>query len=88
MIAKAELVEVTDFVKANGLSEQVLGELRKKYHDRHFTWCTEDDINAGKPVFECESFHLYLVNSADHCSVLTNDMESASGYVFAELIDD
>ena len=88
MIAQAELNAVAEYVTEHGLSEAVVAALREKFTDRHFTWCTEDDINTGSPVLEKDTFAIYLVNSHDHCSVLTNDMESASGYVLAEIIED
>ena len=88
MIEKAELQEVADYVTQHGLSESVISDLRSKYAGRHFTWCMEDDIHSGKPVLETNAFALYLVNSKDHCSVLTNDRENASGYVLAEIVED
>lgn len=87
MIAEQELFQVADYVTKNGLSEAVVSELKKQYPGKHFTWCMEDDIHAGKPVYESDSFAIYVVNSQDHCSVLTNDLESASGFVLAEIID-
>lgn len=88
MIAQDELNEVADYVSSHGLSEDVFSELRNKYKGKHFTWCIEDDIHSGNPVLTRDNFSIYLVNSKDHCSVLTNDMESASGYVLAEIIAD
>ncbi|ACR12987.1 DUF6129 family protein [Teredinibacter turnerae] len=88
MIAEQELFDVAEFVKTNGLSEAVIAELRTKFPGKHFTWCMEDDIHSGKPVYEGEGFDIYVVNSMDHCSVLTNDLESASGFVLAELIEE
>ncbi|TVZ38789.1 hypothetical protein P886_3171 [Alteromonadaceae bacterium 2753L.S.0a.02] len=86
MIAEQELSQVADYVKENGLSEAVISALREKFPGKHFTWCMEDDIPAGTPVHEEEAFAIYVVNSKDHCSVLTNDLENASGFVLAEII--
>ncbi len=88
MIASEQLNQVAEFVDKNGLSEQTLTQLRNQYSGHHFTWCMEDDIHSGKPILERDAYAIYLVNSQDHCSVLTNDLDSASGYVFAEFIDD
>ncbi|MFD1692587.1 hypothetical protein ACFSHR_16845 [Azotobacter chroococcum] len=49
----------------------------------------DDDIVVNaKPVAERPGFNVYLVNSSDHCSVLSNDLGSASGIVLAEIIED
>jgi len=88
MIDQNELEQIVNQVKQQGLSDQLISSLRDQYSDRHFTYCTEDDINTGKPIVEEEGFAVYLVNSQDHCSVLTNDLEKASGYVLVELIDE
>lgn len=85
MIADQEIQAVADFVSANGLSEAIISQLREQYPGKHFTWCMEDDINVGKPVVERETFAMYLVDSREHCSKLTNDGDIASGFVLAEI---
>ncbi|SMF28232.1 hypothetical protein SAMN02745866_01802 [Alteromonadaceae bacterium Bs31] len=88
MIAQEELEQVASHVTTHGLSEQVITELKSKFPGKHFTWCMEDDIHTGKPVYQAEAFSIYVVNSKEHCSVLTNDLDSASGYVLAETVVD
>lgn len=78
---------MADYVAVNGVSQEVINELRAKYEGRYFTYCIEDDINSGSPVVEREQFAIYLVNSQDHCSVLTNNCSSASGYAIAEFVE-
>jgi len=87
MIPSEELSEVVSYIEENGVEEETIANLRKRFSDRHFTLCTEDDISVGKPVVASRLFEVYLVNSADHCSKLTNDPDIASGYVIAELLD-
>lgn len=88
MIAAEDLTKVAEYVDQAGVSEQTISDLRNQYSEHHFTWCMEDDIHAGKPVLERDSYAIYLVCSKEHCSVLTNDFENASGFVIAELIED
>ncbi len=88
MIASTELDAVVALIEQKGLSEMLLGELRDQFPGKHFTYCMEDDINAGKPVVERENFAIYLVDSRDHCSCLTTDLDTASGMVLAEIITD
>ena len=88
MIAQQEIENVAAYVNEHGLSEHVIQQLRNSYPGKHFTWCMEDDINVGKPVHEEKLFAIYLVDSRDHCSKLTNDGDCASGFVLAEYYQD
>lgn len=88
MIEQQELDEVVTFVNANGLSEAVVSQMREKFPERHFTYCMDDDINVGRPVVEQPGYCIYLVDSREHCSKLTNDLDIASGFVLAEVIED
>ena len=87
MISQSDVDAVISLVEAKGLSESLLSELRNQY-DYHFTYCMEDDMDASTPAIEREAFNVYFVNSSEHCSKLTLDPESASGFVLAEVIDD
>ncbi len=88
MIAQAELNQVANMAEKRGLSEQLIADLKTGFPEKHFTLCTEDEIYTGKPVYDSEKFAIYLVCSTGHCSVLTNDLEKASGFVLAEYIED
>ncbi len=87
MIAEHEIASITALVEQNGLSEATIGLLRQQFPGKHFTYCFDDDTGAAKPVVERPHFNLYLINSSDHCSVLTNDAGAASGVVLAEILD-
>ncbi len=88
MINEADIERVIDIVESSGLSEQLIGSLRVEFADYHFTYCMDDDMDAYQPAVERPGFNIYFVNSSDHCSALTRDLESASGFVLAEVIDD
>ncbi|MFK4752966.1 MULTISPECIES: hypothetical protein [Oceanospirillaceae] len=88
MSNRHQLQVIFDYVEQQGLSEQTLLELREQYKGMHFTWCFDDDINFPYPYLERPGFNVFLVDSRDHCSTLTRDVEVASGVVFAEIIDD
>ncbi len=87
MIEQSLLDEVVARAEHSVLGEALIAELRVAHPGVHFTWCMDDDITVNaRPVAEYEAFKLYLVNSSDHCSILTNDLDSASGIVLAEVI--
>ena len=89
MISQAVLDDVVRQAEESVLDDALIASLRSANPGVHFTWCMDDDIMVNaKPVVERPRFNLYLVNSSDHCSVLSNDPEAASGIVLAEVIPD
>jgi hypothetical protein len=89
MINHMLLCHVIQQAEQGELDEALLGNLRSAHPGVHFTLCLDDDITVNaKPVAERPGFNIYLVNSSDHCSTLTNDPDCASGIVLAQLIAD
>jgi hypothetical protein len=68
------------------LDEAIVRNLREQFQGVHFTYCMDDDICTGKPVYKSVGFNLYLVSSSQHCLCLTNDYANASGIVVAEVV--
>ncbi len=85
MISQEQLSRIGELVKSRPVSEQSLELLRGDFPDLHFTYCMDDDVVGARPVFEDAGFNLYLVDSSSHCLSLTQDMETASGLVLAEI---
>lgn len=89
MISQQLLDDVIRRAEAGVLDDALIASLRAAHPGVHFTWCMDDDIVVNaRPLVERPRFNLYLVNSSAHCSVLSNDCESASGVVLAEVIAD
>ncbi len=89
MISQALLDEVVSQAEQAVLDDALIASLRAAHPGVSFTWCFDDDVVAiARPVVEREKFNIYLVNSTDHCSVLTNDPASAGGMVLAEVLPD
>lgn len=89
MIINEELVgKVAEMANGKPVDDTLKEELKKAFPGIRFTLCSEDDINAGKPVLETEGFDIYLVGSSEHCLTLTNDFALATGVVIAEVFDD
>lgn len=89
MIEQSLVDRVIAQAETGVLDEALIGRLRAEYPGVHFTLCMDDDIvDIARPVAGGDLFNLYLVNSSDHCSVLTNDLAAASGIVLAEIIPD
>lgn len=83
MIEASTLEEITVALGDREIDETVVGDLRQRWPNIHFTCCSEDDIHSGKAVTETDRYSLYLVDSSDHCLALTSDPERATGLVVA-----
>lgn len=88
----ARIDQIAAVVERAGLNEQTLATLREVFSDLHLTYCTDDDIGAGaqapEPVREAKGFRIYLVDGRGHCMRFTQDLESATGLVLAEVETD
>jgi len=84
-IDQARLEQVARIVERAGLDEQTLGALREAFTDMHLTYCMDEDIGTGEPVLRAEGFNMYLVDGRGHCMRFTNDLQTATGIVLAEL---
>ena len=62
--------------------------LRQQYPTIHFTYCMDDDLPNNTPIIEHKDFNLYLIDGREHCLCLTNDYDTATGIVVAEVIAD
>lgn len=88
MITTEQLYDIAHCLEHHGLSEETMRLLRHNHDAFHFTYCMDDDVVAAKPVLQRQAFNLYLVNSQDHCSNLTQDAARASGVVVAQVFSD
>ena len=89
MISQALLDDVVSQAEQAVLDDALIARLRAAYPGVSFTWCFDDDVVvSARAIVEREKFKVYLVNSTEHCSVLTNDLDSAGGMVLAEVLPD
>jgi hypothetical protein len=86
MITTAQLAEISSKIKAQGISESVVSQLRQDYSNIHFTYCMDDDIGSYQPVLSEAEFNLYLIDGREHCLCLTNNYDVATGIVVAEVV--
>ena len=85
MITQEQLQQIGRLMKSQVLAETVLQPLREQFPELHFTYCQDDDVVAARPVYEEESYNLYLIDSRSHCLCFTQDLALATGVVVAEL---
>jgi hypothetical protein len=88
MIAEQQLASIILYVERVGLSEQTVITLRKEYPGIHLTYAFDDDMVAMSVPNECQGFNVYYVDSSEHCSKLTSSLDTATGLVLAEVVED
>jgi hypothetical protein len=88
MIEENVINEINTSLVEHGLDEATVTELRNKWPNIHFTYCSDDDICGPSAVCESDGFSIYLVDSRDHCLNFTSSPEVATGMVLAEHEDD
>ena len=88
MIKENVIDEIDTFLINRGLDEAAIGELRNKWPDIHFTYCSEDDVCGPSAVRESDGFSIYLIDGRDHCLCFTSSSEIATGLVLAEHEED
>jgi hypothetical protein len=88
MITAEQTQEIAAKIAALGVDETTVSALRQQYQAMHFTYCMDDDLANNTPVVEHEGFNLYLIDGREHCLCLTNDFDTATGIVVAEVIAD
>jgi len=88
MIEQQIVTNIANSIADATLSEALISSLRQQYQGIHFTYCNDDDIPNNDPVIEQKNFNLYLIDGREHCMVLTNSFENATGVVVAEIYED
>lgn len=88
MIEEKVIDEINDLLIGYGLDEAAVTELRNKWPEIHFTYCSDDDVCGPQAVRESEGFSMYLIDSREHCLNFTSSTEIATGLVLAEHEDE
>lgn len=88
MIEETVIDQINTLLVNHGLDEAAVSELRNKWPDIHFTYCSDDDVCGPASVRESEKFSMYLIDSRDHCLSFTSNPEIATGLVLAEHEED
>ncbi len=84
VLSHALLETIAQSVASHAASADLLARLRADYPGLYFNQCCDDDIPARlQPVRAAEGFDLYLLDTREHCSSLTADIDTASGVVIA-----
>ena len=78
-----DLVKIEEMLSAPGADRSVFVDLRKALPHLSWTRCDASDLTET-PYRSYSSVDIHLLDSADHCVIMTNDPDRATGIVVAE----
>ena len=84
MIEESVIDEINRLLIDHGLDEGAVRELRNKWPQIHFTYCSDDDVCGPSAIRESDGFSIYLIDGREHCLSFTSSMDVATGLVLAE----
>lgn len=88
MIEETTIDTIHALLIDQGLSETAVTELRSRWPNIHFTYCSDDDVCGPPAIREADDFSMYLIDGRDHCLSFTSSPEVATGLVLAEHEED
>lgn len=88
-LSPALLEDIRQLIAAAPDQDELLPTLRAAYPELRFSQCSEDDIPPRlPPSLSAAGFDLYLMDTREHCIVLTTDAAVASGVVIAWRVEE
>lgn len=82
-VSPEDLVRIDEMLSAPGVDGRAVGELRRALPHLSWTRCDASDM-TDPPYRSYPRIDIHLLDSADHCIVMTNDPGRATGIVVAE----
>jgi hypothetical protein len=78
-----DLVKIEELLLASGADGHVFADLREALPHLSWTRCESSDLTET-PYRSYSRFDIHLLDTADHCVVMTIDPDRATGVVLAE----
>jgi hypothetical protein len=88
MIKQKVIDEINSLLIDHGLNESSVSDIRIRWPEIHFTFCSDDDVCGPSAIRESDGFSIYLIDGRDHCLSFTSNPEIATGLVLAEHEED
>ena len=82
MIQQELIDQILDRATKEGVSRELLSTLKEENPALLFQSEDDDNLMESKPVASTDTFHLYLIDTQEHCLTLTRDLERAGGFLF------
>jgi hypothetical protein len=81
-VSMDELSEIDQALSTSDADAQVLAELRHRFPHLSWTRCDASDV-CETPFRSHARFDVHLLDSANHCSQITDDPAHATGIILA-----
>lgn len=78
------LDQIRSLLEGEGSAAERIASLRKAFPGVSLTRCDASDIDTETPALETASFHVYLIDTSEHCVRITTQPEAATGLIVAE----
>jgi len=82
-LAENELAEIENVLASPNAGSEVYGELRRRFPHLAWTRCDASDVTET-PFRSFAAFDLHLLDSSDHCALVTDDPSRATGVILAK----
>jgi hypothetical protein len=82
-LAEHELAEIDNVLTAPNAGSEAFGELRRRFPHLSLTRCDASDVTET-PFRSYATFDLHLLDSRDHCALVTDDPARATGVILAK----
>lgn len=82
-VSPDELSNIEKTLCEPGIGSGVIAVLKRRYPHLSWTVCDASDL-VEEPFQTCGSFDVHLVDSRDHCVLITQDPENATGIILAK----
>lgn len=78
-----DLVKIEEMLSAPNADRSIFADLRKAFPHLSWTRCDASDLTE-MPYRSYAKVDIHLLDSADHCVIMTRDPDRATGVVVAE----
>ncbi|UFZ04207.1 hypothetical protein LQG66_34295 [Bradyrhizobium ontarionense] len=82
-LAEQELNEIEQVLNGSEAGSAAFGELRRRFPKLALTRCDASDVTE-QPFRSYPAFDLHLLDTSDHCALVTDDPAKATGLILAK----
>jgi len=82
-LADHELAEIENVLASPNAGSEAFGELRRRFPKLALTRCDASDVTES-PFRSYAMFDLHLLDTSDHCALVTDDPARATGVILAK----
>lgn len=82
-VSDTDLAEIEKVLTAEDLAATAFAELRQRLPALSWTRCDATDV-TDEPFLSFAAYDIHLIDTSDHCVVVTTDPSRATGVILAK----